>query len=192
MESFRITGEQTLSRHWGKLSRISFETLNEAGVRRVHHNELYDTGNGVAALLYNRKRRTLLLTEQFRIATVRNGNPRGIMTEVCAGKVEGGTSDDTMLREIREETGYQVASVSRVMSVFASPGAYAERLELYVAHYEHDEKTSAGGGLEEEGEDIKVREVTFDDALAMVDDGRIWDAKTVILLQYAALKRLFD
>jgi hypothetical protein len=47
---------------------------------------------------------------------------------------------------------------------------------------------AAGGGLEHEGEDIEVLEQPFDDALAMVADGRIRDAKTIMLLQHAALQ----
>ena len=44
-----------------------------------------------------------------------------------------------------------------------------------------------GGGIAEEGEDIEVLELPIDDAIAMVSDGRIADAKTIMLLQYAAL-----
>ena len=45
----------------------------------------------------------------------------------------------------------------------------------------------AGGGLAHEGEDIEVLELSIDEALAMIADGRIVDGKTIILLQYAAL-----
>jgi hypothetical protein len=44
-----------------------------------------------------------------------------------------------------------------------------------------------GGGLAEEGEDIEVLELSIEAALAMIADGRIVDAKTIMLLQYAAL-----
>ncbi len=56
-----------------------------------------------------------------------------------------------------------------------------------MAEYESRHKVSSGGGLEGEGEDIEVLELRFDDALAMIADGRIVDGKTIILLQYAAL-----
>ena len=39
----------------------------------------------------------------------------------------------------------------------------------------------------DDGEDIEVLELPFADALAMTLDGRIADAKTIILLQWAAL-----
>ena len=48
-------------------------------------------------------------------------------------------------------------------------------------------RISSGGGLAEEGEDIEVLELPIDSALAMITDGRIVDAKTIMLLQHAAL-----
>lgn len=48
-------------------------------------------------------------------------------------------------------------------------------------------RVSDGGGLADEGEDIEVLELPFDQALAMIADGRIADAKTIMLLQHLAL-----
>ena len=66
-----------------------------------------------------------------------------------------------------------------------------ERLHFYAAAYRPADRTGAGGGLAEEGEDIEVLELPFDEALDMVDDGRIADAKTIMLLQWAALRGPF-
>jgi len=49
------------------------------------------------------------------------------------------------------------------------------------------ERISSGGGNASEGEDIEVLELPFDNALAQVASGEIRDAKTILLLQYAAL-----
>lgn len=62
-----------------------------------------------------------------------------------------------------------------------------EKLHFFVAEYEPSMRVSDGGGLAHEGEDIEVLELGIDDALAMIADGRIIDAKTIMLLQYAAL-----
>jgi hypothetical protein len=48
-------------------------------------------------------------------------------------------------------------------------------------------KIGSGGGIACEGEDIHVLELPIDEALAMIGNGRIVDAKTIMLLQYAAL-----
>ncbi|HPD54760.1 MAG TPA: GDP-mannose pyrophosphatase, partial [Bacteroidia bacterium] len=52
-------------------------------------------------------------------------------------------------------------------------------------------KVGKGGGHPDEQEDIEVLEMSFERALAMIDDGRIRDAKTIILLQQALIKGLF-
>ena len=54
-------------------------------------------------------------------------------------------------------------------------------------NYSPDMRVGSGGGIADEGEDIEVLELPIDSALAMIGDGRIVDAKTIMLLQYAAL-----
>jgi len=68
-----------------------------------------------------------------------------------------------------------------------SPGSVTEKIHFFVAKYDPSMKIGSGGGLASEGEDIEVVEFPIDEALAMVGDGRIIDAKTIMLLQYAAL-----
>jgi hypothetical protein len=73
------------------------------------------------------------------------------------------------------------------MRSYMSPGAVTERLHLFVAEYATADRLGSGGGLEDEGEDIDVFECAFDEALAMVERGEIVDAKTIMLIQWAAL-----
>lgn len=188
--SYTIKAERTISKEWGELKHVTYETQNAAGERIGHKAELYDAGNAVAVLLYNAARKTVLLARQFRIATTRNGHPSGMLLEVCAGKMEDLSADETVLKEICEETGYELKEAKHIMSVFMSPGAFTERLELYVAAYTPEQKVERGGGLAEEGEDIVVQELPFTEALAMIENGQIIDAKTILLLQYAALHKL--
>jgi hypothetical protein len=68
-----------------------------------------------------------------------------------------------------------------------SPGSVTEKLHFFVAEYQHDMRVGSGGGNPDEGEDIEVIELSIDEALAMIGDRRIVDAKTIMLLQYAAL-----
>ena len=68
-----------------------------------------------------------------------------------------------------------------------SPGSVTERLSLFIAEYDASMRIGDGGGLEGEGEEIEVLEIGFDEAMAQIGDGRIRDAKTIILLQHAAL-----
>jgi hypothetical protein len=74
-----------------------------------------------------------------------------------------------------------------VFEAFMSPGSVTERLHFFVAPYDPSMRVGAGGGVEAEGEDIEAFEVPLQTALAMVASGEICDAKTIMLLQYAAL-----
>jgi len=59
-----------------------------------------------------------------------------------------------------------------------------------VAEYGLEDWVAAGGGLVAEGEDIEVLEPRLDEAMAMIADGRIVDAKTIMLLQHVKLQGL--
>jgi len=72
-----------------------------------------------------------------------------------------------------------------------SPGSVTEKLHFFIAQYDASSKVSDGGGLEEETEELEVLEWTFEQALAAFERGEICDAKTIMLLQYAAMKNLF-
>jgi hypothetical protein len=71
-----------------------------------------------------------------------------------------------------------------------SPGSVTERLTFFIADYTPADRISDGGGAADEGEDIEVLEITLDKALAQVRDGRIIDAKTIMLLQHLKLEML--
>jgi GDP-mannose pyrophosphatase NudK len=51
-------------------------------------------------------------------------------------------------------------------------------------------KTSEGGGLDHEQENIEVMELVFETALSMIDTGEIRDGKTIMLLQHLKLKNI--
>ena len=97
------------------------------------------------------------------------------------------TKEDVRRAEVEEEIGYSLGDIRQVFDCFMSPGSVTERLHLFIAEYDASMRIGAGGGLEGEGEEIEVVELSFDEAMARVADGRIRDAKTVVLLQHAAL-----
>ena len=73
-----------------------------------------------------------------------------------------------------------------------SPGAVTEKLHFFVAEYRAENRLNAGGGLEEEGEDIEVIEMPLAEAMAGIRTGLIQDGKTVMLLQNVALSQVTD
>lgn len=73
-----------------------------------------------------------------------------------------------------------------------SPGSVTEILYFFVAAYSDAMKTGDGGGLDKEQENIEVLELHFDEAMKMIYDGRIKDAKTIMLLQHAKIHSLLE
>ena len=188
-ERVRVLEVKVLSDHWSTLRTTAFEFLRRDGRWQTQHRETYDRGNGAAILLYQPQQRTVVLTRQFRYPTFVNGH-RELMVEVPAGVLDGASPEDCIRAEAEQEAGVRVRAPRRVFEAFMSPGSVTERLHFFVAEYEPADRLGPGGGLEHEGEDIEVFEADIDDAMKMIDTGEICDGKTIMLLQYAAL-RLF-
>jgi nudix-type nucleoside diphosphatase (YffH/AdpP family) len=182
---------ELLAAAWHVLRRTTIERRRSDGRWVTEQRETYDRGNGATLLPYDTARRTVLLTRQFRYPVYVNGHPDGLLLEAAAGLLDDDSPEDAVRREVEEELGIAVGEVEHVFDVFMSPGSVTERLHFYAAPYVPGDRTGRGGGIEEEGEDIEVVELPFDEALQMVDDGRIADAKTVMLLQWAALRGPF-
>lgn len=182
-DQVRIVRQETLSDNYSPLKNITYEQRRRDGSWQAETREVYAGGSGVAALLYDPARRTVLLTRQFRIGAHLGGH-HGFLLEVPAGAIDDASPADRMRAEIREETGYAVDRVDKVMELFASPGSLTERVHCFLAAYDPSMRCGPGGGKREEGEDIEVLEIDFDEALAKVASGEIVDMKTVVLLQY--------
>ena len=188
-DDIRIRDMQILAKGWGILRKFVFDQRRRDGEWQTLTREVYDAGNGAAILLYDPGRGTVVLTRQFRIPAYAGGHP-GWLVEVPAGHLDDRSPEACIRAEAEEESGFRVAAPRRVFEAFASPGSFAERITFFVAEYSARDRVAGGGGVAAEGEDIEVFETPLGDALAMVDRGEIVDAKTILLLQYAALKGL--
>lgn len=186
----KITETKLLSDNWYVLNKVTFDYKKNDGKVESHIREVYDRGNGAAILLYNTDKKTVILTRQFRLPTYLNGNKTGMMIEVCAGLLDKDDTEQAIIRETEEETGYCLSKVQKVIETYMSPGSVTEILYLFIGEYNESMKVSEGGGLDAEQENIEVLEYTFDEAYAMIESGEITDAKTIMLLQHAKLKGL--
>ncbi|MFC8190645.1 NUDIX domain-containing protein [Cellulomonas sp. NPDC057328] len=183
----RVVGVELLAAAWHVLRRTTLDYRGSDGRWRRQQRETYDRGNGATVLLYDPDRATVLLTRQFRFPVYVNGHPDGMLLETAAGLLDDDDPATAIRREAEEETGVQVGALERVFDVWMSPGSVTERLHFWAAPYTPAQRTAAGGGLAEEGEDIEVVELPFPRALAMTLTGEVADAKTIMLLQWAAL-----
>ncbi|WP_394770145.1 NUDIX domain-containing protein [Lacisediminihabitans sp.] len=187
----RVTAVELVASGWHVLRRTTFDYLDAHGVVSSQQRETYDRGNGATILLYDAARRTVLLSRQFRFPAYVNGHPDGMLIETAAGLLDDDDAATAIRREASEELGVAVGELQHVFDVFMSPGSVTEKVHFFAAPYSDATRTSGGGGVAEEGEEIDILELRFDEALEMIDDGRIADAKTIMLLHWAALRGPF-
>ena len=176
---------EVLSDDWYVLRKVTFRIRKSNGAWETQSREAYDRGNGATILLYDLARATVILIRQFRLPSYVNGNPSGMLIETCAGLLDAEAPEQCIVREAREETGYEIHAARKVFDAYMSPGSVTEVLHFFVAEYSRAQCTGRGGGVDEE--DIDVLELPFAEALAKVAAGEIRDGKTIMLLQYAAL-----
>ncbi|MET0297972.1 MAG: NUDIX domain-containing protein [Microbacterium sp.] len=187
----RVTGVELLASSWHVLRRTTLDYRTPSGEWETQQRETYDRGNGATVLLYDAARRTVLLTRQFRYPVYVNDHPDGMLLETAAGLLDEDDPATAIRREAVEETGVEVGELEHVWDVYMSPGSVTERLHFFAAPYDGSAGTADRGGLADEGEHIDVVELDIDEALSMIRDGRIQDAKAIMLLQWAVLEGPF-
>ena len=188
--SIKNIKEEVLSDSWYRLYKYTYEYQKEDGQWETQQREAYDRGNGAAILLYHPVKKTVVLTRQFRMPTYVNNNPSGMMIEVCAGLLDGDDPVACIRKEAEEETGFHLKEVKKVFEAYMSPGSVTEKLHFFIAMYDDSMKVGDGGGAEGETENIEILEMAFSRAMEMIETGDIKDAKTIMLLQYAAIHRI--
>jgi nudix-type nucleoside diphosphatase (YffH/AdpP family) len=185
-DRIRVHDTRLLSNNRYTLKTTTLEWRRSDGVWHTQHRETYDRGNGATILPYHLASRRVVLVRQFRFPAYLNGYD-DLLIEAAAGQLENETPEIRIRAEAEEEIGYRLGAVRKIFEAFMSPGSVTEKLHFFVAEYEPSMRIGDGGGLASEGEDIEVLELPIDQALAMIADGGIQDAKTIMLLQYAAL-----
>jgi len=182
----RVRNVSVLSDRHYRLDEVEFEYRRGNGEWQTQKREVFERGHAAALLPYNLSTRTVVLTRQFRLPAYLAGHD-DLLIEAAAGMLDDETPETRIRAEAEEEIGYRLHDVRKVFDAFLSAAAATEKLHFFVAEYDAAMRVSDGGGIADEGEDIEVLELSIDQALAMISDGRIADAKTIMLLQYAAL-----
>lgn len=151
--------------------------------------EVFERGQVAAVLPVDPEAERVILIEQFRPGAWAAGHNPWLL-ECVAGIIEAGESAaQVCIREAEEEAGCVLTNLLPITApFFSSPGACSETVALFCARV--DSSTAQGlHGLASEGEDIRVGTWSIDDALQLLADGRIVNAKTIIALQWLALNR---
>ena len=130
---------------------------------------LHNGGVGVIALDEDKN---VLMVSQYR-------KPYDEMVlEVPAGKLEKGEDPFVCgVRELKEEVGATAKEVVSLGHIYPTPGYVSEKIYLYLA-----KGLSFGENHLDEGEQLSVEKFSMKQALEMVKNGQIVDAKTIIAL----------
>jgi nudix-type nucleoside diphosphatase (YffH/AdpP family) len=190
----RVRGldEKILAREKYTFSRLDYEFRHADGSWRPHERNLFRRPDAAVLLPYDPSRKMLLLTRQFRLGAYMNDSTPGLL-EACAGTIDPGEAPDAcMRREAMEEMGLRVETLRPLFEAFVSPAASTEKLYCFVAPYGPQDRVAAGGGMEDEGEEIEVLELPFAEVLEQADAGEIRDLKTISLLYWLRASGLMD
>ncbi len=183
---WEVLETRLLSDNWAELKTTRLRLRMRDGRISEQWRETYDRGDGAVILPFDPDRRHVLLVRQFRWPAAYVGADP-LLVEAAAGLLDDAAPEAQIRREAAEELGLELTRPRKLFELFMSPGSVTERLHFFVAEYRAGDVASPFAGARDEGEETEVVDLSLDEALAMVADGRICDAKTVILLQYAAL-----
>ena len=155
------------------------------GLGPVLTREILERGKVAAVLPVDTARDRVVLIEQFRPGAWAAGRDPWLL-ECVAGVIEPGETPEALARrEAIEEAGCVITDLVPIATFLTSPGATTETVRLFCGRVDSE---GVGGlhGLAEEGEDIRVTVMPVEDAVALLDEGRIVNAKTIIALQWIA------
>jgi GDP-mannose pyrophosphatase NudK len=178
----RIVATERIFDGWNKLDVLTVEAPEADGTLRRHRRELVDHGDAAVVLPIDRARGIAYLVKQWRTGLLHTDDP--YLLEACAGVLDPGeTPEETARREAEEEIGLKIGTLKSLGTILPSVGTLTERMHLFVAEVSAADRTENGGGNPHEGEAIEVVEVPLAELFRMAREGRIADAKTLVIVQ---------
>ena len=189
-KEWTLASRETVFKGYYQVDKLGFHhSLFNGGTSELIDREMFVRGNVAAVLAYDPGSDSIALVEQFRIGAMNQpGNPW--LLEVIAGMIEKGEEpEEVAIRESKEEAGLKLTDVQLIRRYLASPGCTPEEVFIYYAETDLSQVQGVHG-LEAEGEDIQVHVVSADDAIKMLEDGRIKNSISIIALQWFQYQRL--
>ena len=118
----------------------------------------------------------ILLIKQYRYAA------EGFLYEVPAGRLDPNEAPvDCARRELLEETGCSADSIEPLYTFYTTPGFTDERIHGFIAT-----GLARGESKREADEFMTLETMTLSHALELIQKGEIRDAKTAVLILFAA------
>jgi ADP-ribose pyrophosphatase len=154
---------------------------------QVLQRELVGRNDAVAMVAYDPITDEIVLVEQFRVGAM--GEEQPWLIEIVAGLIDEGESPEQVsIRESQEEIGCTPSELIKIAGFYTSPGGNSEWIHLYIGKISVDELAESGG-LDEEGEDIKIIVVPASDVPYMLSTGEVRSAIAIIGLQWFVMNR---
>lgn len=189
-KNYHIEREETLAQGYFQLKRFDLKhTLYQGGWGAAISRELLVRKNAVGVVLYDPDLDVIVLIEQFRIGALREH--RGAwLTEIVAGEIEDGeTAVEVACRETLEEAGCEALELIPIQDMYLSPGGSTEKVELFCARIDATGLHDTIQGVPDEGEDILVKVVPYDEVIGMLETGAVRSAIPLAGLLWLALNR---
>jgi len=182
---YRVTRKKELYKGFFSMQAVEVEHERFDGGKQTVLRENMERGDAAAMLLFDPHCSQVLLLEQFRIGPVmREDNPW--LIEIVAGMVDAGESvEEAIIREAKEEAGFQPYQTTWLGRYYTTPGACSERIDLFLGLVDSRAPIGDGGGLADEHEDIRSFWVSRSEAMQMLADGRIASGAPMLALLLA-------
>jgi ADP-ribose pyrophosphatase len=185
----KIIKKVNLYKKYFEMNEYHFShTKYDGSMSKVFSREVLERGHAVGVIPYDPKTDEVVLIEQFRPGAYLAGENPWLL-EIVAGIIdEGETPKQVAIRETKEESGLEVTELKEILSHIATPGACTESLKLFIAKVDAKKHLDTAG-LEDESEDIKVFHVKTDEAIKLLEEGKFYNATSVIAMQWLALNK---
>lgn len=172
-----------------KIDEVDVSHQQRDGTMDRQKRLVFERGDSVAVLLLDLDTESVVLVNQFKVPAMvgrRRDDPAttdGWITEATAGMIDAKeTPEQAIIRETREETGYDIKNPKLIGKFFSSPGGTSERIFLYFAEVREADRVGSGGGLSDE--DITVVHMPVTDLFSQLDKGSIEDPKLIVGAYY--------
>lgn len=177
--------------------KVSYWQPRTRGWKDIASHVTVDRRHSVAAILHDPSDDMFHFVRQFRFSTYDVDDPlnpqNGWLVELVAGAMrDNETNRECLIREVAEETGFQIEDPVLVGSFFLTPGASSERLFLFFAQVSEARRAppqNRSGTYGIEGEEIELVRLSLDAFLGAVERLEVADAKTIVAAEY--LRRRF-
>jgi ADP-ribose pyrophosphatase len=151
-----------------KFIQVRHDVIQVPG-KETHHWDVVLHPGGVAIIAIDEQKRVVLV-EQWRRAIER------ITLELPAGLIDPNESlESCAQRELQEEAGVKAGKLQYLGGYFSSPGVFTEYIHLFLAT-----KLTPNQLYADDTDGIDVHFIPFDEALEMIKNGTICDAKTAL------------